>query len=167
MSGWMLSYNGDDFDNGGLGSLDAKDNDTIELHYELTGADVAASFSGLPTFESMTIDGTEITFTTETEYDENWNSIYTYKANGEVLNGTGTKADPFEVGVVLPESADLVKLDMTYKTTADGHYVVVDGLSAKINLTNDVVCRITSRGGRTAWYKICLLYTSPSPRDCS
>lgn len=154
MSGWMLSYNGDDFDNGGLGSLDAKDNDTIELHYELTGADVAASFSGLPTFESMTIDGTEITFTTETETDENWNSIYTYKANGEVLNGTGTKADPFEVGVVLPESADLVKLDMTYKTTADGHYVVVDGLSAKINLTNDVVCRITSRGGRTAWYKI-------------
>lgn len=83
----------------------------------------------------MTIDGTEITFTTETETDENWNSIYTYKANGEVLNGTGTKADPFEVGVVLPESADLVKLDMTYKTTADGHYVVVDGLSAKINLT--------------------------------
>ena len=40
MSGWMLSYNGDDFDNGGLGSLVAKDNDTIELHYELTGADV-------------------------------------------------------------------------------------------------------------------------------
>ena len=49
----------------------------------------------------------------------------------KVLNGTGTKADPFEVGVVLPESADLVKLDMTYKTTADGHYVVVDGLQPR------------------------------------
>lgn len=154
MSGWMLAYNGDDFNNYGLSALDIKDGDTLELHYELTGPDVASYYSGLPTFDTLNVGGSEVVFTTETTYDDSYNSIYTYKANGEVLTGTGTKDDPFMVNVSLFDGTDLARTDVTYTTAADGHYVVVEGLTATMDLTKTVTCSITSRGGRVAWYEI-------------
>lgn len=154
MSGWMVSYNKDDFANYGLSTIILNDGDILELHYELTGPDVASTYSGLPTFDTLNVGGNVIKFTTDTAYDESYNTIYTYKANGEVLTGTGTKNDPFMLDVTLFAGADLTKTDVTYKTAADGHYVVVDGLSATMDLTNAVTCSITSTGGREAWYVI-------------
>ena len=154
MSGWMLSHNSDDFANDGLSKISIEDGDVIELHYELTGQDVASVYAGLPTFETLTIGDSEVTFTTETSYDAEWNSVYTYKANGEVLKGSGTKDDPFEVNVKLFAGSDLITTNVKYKTYADSHYAVVDGLSATMDLTNAVLCSVTSRGGRSAWYEI-------------
>lgn len=154
MSGWSFSYDQDDFTNMGLGSVEIKDGDILEFHYALTGSDVAAEYSGLPTLKELTIGSGQMNFEVSTTYDAQWNPIFTYKMNGEELAGTGTENDPFIVNVDLFKDADLTALPVSYKTEADSHYVTVDGLSDVMDLTDGVLCHVTSGAGRTAWYKI-------------
>ena len=90
-------------------------------------------------------------FEVSSTYDAQWNQIITYRMNGEELAGTGTENDPFIVNVDLFKDTDLTALPVSYKTEADSHYVTVDGL---MDLTDGVLCHVTSGAGRTAWYKI-------------
>lgn len=154
MSGWSFSYNDDDFSNMGVSAIEIEDGDVLEFHYALTGSDVAASYSGLPTFKTLTIGGSKVSFAVETTYDANWNAQYTYKANGEVLEGDGTQENPFLVNVNLFQDSDLSNVAVSYETEADAHYVTVNGLSDNLDLTNGVTCSIASKGGRNAWYTI-------------
>ena len=154
MSGWSFLYDQDDFTNSGLGSVEIKDGDILEFHYALTGGDVAAEYSGLPTLKELTVGSSQMNFEVSTTYDAQWNPIFTYKMNGEVLAGTGTETDPFIVNVDLFKDTDLTALPVSYKTEADSHYVTVDGLSDVMDLTDGVLCHVTSGAGRTAWYKI-------------
>lgn len=154
----MFSYNHDDFTNNGLSAITLNDGDTLEFHYELTGADVASAFAGLPTLKELTVADDTYKFTTETIYDENWNPSYSYKMDGEELDGNGTEDDPFVVKVKtdLVKDADLAKITVSGKTEADSHYVTVEGLSDIMDLTGEAMFHITSRAGRTAWYKIAI-----------
>lgn len=154
MSGWMFSYNKDDFSNMGLSATTIQDGDVLEFHYQLTGGDVASAYSGLPTLKELTIGSSQMNFEVSSTYDAQWNPIFTYKMNGEVLAGTGTENDPFIVNVDLFKDTDLTALPVSYKTEADSHYVTVDGLSDVMDLTDGVLCHVTSGAGRTAWYKI-------------
>ena len=154
MSGWMFSYNHDDFSNMGLSSTTIKDGDVLEFHYGLTGADIAAEYSGLPTLKKLTVGSGQMNFEVSSTYDAQWNQIITYKMNGEELAGTGTENDPFIVNVDLFKDTDLTALPVSYETEADSHYVTVDGLSDVMDLTDGVLCHVTSGAGRTAWYKI-------------
>ncbi len=156
MSGWMFSYNHDDFTNNGLSAVTLNDGDTLEFHYELTGADVASAFAGLPTLKELTVADNTYKFTTETIYDENWNASYSYKMDGEELEGTGTEDDPFVIRVKtdLVKDADLSKIAVSGKTEADSHYVTVEGLLDTMDLTGEAMFHITSRAGRTTWYNL-------------
>ena len=154
MSGWMFSYNKDDFSNMGLSATTIQDGDVLEFHYQLTGGDVASAYSGLPTLKELTIGSSQMSFEVSSTYDTQWNQIITYKMNGEELAGTGTENDPFIVNVDLFKDTDLTALPVSYKTEADSHYVTVDGLSDVMDLTDGVLCHVTSGAGRTAWYKI-------------
>lgn len=158
MSGWMFSYNHDDFTNSGLGTVTLNDGDTLEFHYELTGADVASAYAGLPVLKELTVENNTFAFGTETAYDDNWQPSYTYKVNGEAFAGAGTEADPFVVKIKSDRitGSDITKLAVNYKTEADSHYVTVDGLSDSVDLTDGVVFHITSRAGRTAYYKLAI-----------
>lgn len=154
MSGWMFSYNKDDFSNMGLSATTIQDGDVLEFHYQLTGGDVASAYSGLPTLKELTIGSSQMNFEVSSTYDAQWNQIITYRMNGEELAGTGTENDPFIVNVDLFKDTDLTALPVSYKTEADSHYVTVDGLSDVMDLTDGVLCHVTSGAGRTAWYKI-------------
>lgn len=154
MSGWMFSYNKDDFSNMGLSATTIQDGDVLEFHYQLTGGDVASAYSGLPTLKELIIGSSQMNFEVSSTYDAQWNQIITYRMNGEELAGTGTENDPFIVNVDLFKDTDLTALPVSYKTEADSHYVTVDGLSDVMDLTDGVLCHVTSGAGRTAWYKI-------------
>ena len=154
MSGWMLAYNNDDCDNWGLDYINVKDGDTLNLIYTLDGGtDIASASSGLPTLKTLEIAGVKYSFQTITEYDANWNASYTYKVNGEQLEGSGTNDNPFVIDCsAAPEYKD-GKITYSYTTYANENYVSVEA-EDYMNPDADNEIIVTSRGGRKAYYKI-------------
>lgn len=148
-SGWSFAYNHDDYDNLGASYITIADGDVLEFHYGLTGGDIASVYSGLPAFKTMSIGGYELNFTIDTKYDENGNSIFTYKANDEVLEGDGSKESPFVVEVHGFTDTDKTKVAVAYETEALDNYVTVEGLDSYIDMSQDVSCSIASAGRKT------------------
>ena len=150
-SGWSLEYNDDAYQNGGLSSIELKDDDVLEFHYSLTGDDIGSPFAALPTLESLSIGNTNLSFCVESQTDESWNTTYTYKMNDEVMEGTGTQDNPFVISLTVAE--DLSGIAVDYDTVADEHYVTVSGLESTMNLTEPVTFTL-SAGGRTTYYRL-------------
>ena len=157
MSGWMLAYNDDDCDNWGLDYINIKDGETKKQIYTLDGgADIASASSGLPTLKKLEIAGMKYEFQTITEYDDDWNPSYTYKVNGEQIEGLGTKEKPFTVSCSVAADYSESKITYSYSTYANENYVSVDaGDYIYQGVDNEII--VTSRGGRKAYYKITVL----------
>ena len=161
MSGWMVSYNNDDYDNRGLGYINLEDNSTIKLSYSLDGgADIAAASAGLPTLKTLDIDGKKYQFETETTYDANWNASYTYKLDGKEITGFGSKENPFVVEYAVKPELSGNSIEYSYTTYALPEYVTaeVTGGAMIVNdktvlsTTENTELIITSAGNRKAYY---------------
>ncbi|MDD6071852.1 MAG: hypothetical protein PUC12_13745 [Clostridiales bacterium] len=150
-SGWNLEYNDDAYQNGGLSSIELKEEAVLEFHYSLTGDDIGSPFAALPTLERLSIGNTNLSFCVESQTDENWNTTYTYKMNDKVMEGTGTQDSPFVISLTVAE--DLSGIAVDYDTVADEHYVTVNGLESTMNLTEPVTFTLAS-GVRETYYRL-------------
>lgn len=156
MTGWALSYNNDDYDNWGIDYLTLKDGDSVAFHYQTFQDRIAAKSAGLPTMDVMEIGGVKVSFATTTKYDENYNEIFSYRAEGTdvQMTGEGTKEKPFILSVTLDSSVDLTKVPVSYQTKALEPYRKVTGLSQTMDLTKEQSFTITSNGNRSAYYTV-------------
>ena len=157
-SGWMFSYNNDDFSNWGLSSITPKSGDVLQFHYTMnldtTTDDIGTGFYGLPVFTSFTLGGVTKEMTRTTTFDENYNAVTTYLVDGAPAEGSGTKDDPFVLRFDL--GYDGKAEGCTYTTTLDPHYAVVSGLK-DADFTKSVDCSISSLGGKSvAYFRICI-----------
>ena len=166
-SGWMLSYNNDDFSNWGLSTITPKSGDVLQLHYTMnldtTTDDIGTGFYGLPVFTSITLGGVTKEMTRTTTFDENYNAVVTYMVDGEPAKGSGTEEDPFVLTFDL--GYDGKAEDCTYTTSLDPHYAIVTGLK-DADFSQTVNCSISSLGGKSvAYFRIsvkahdCVRYT--------
>ncbi len=154
-SGWMLSYNNDDFSNWGLSAITPKNGDVLQLHYTMnldtTTDDIGTGFYGLPVFTSLTVGGVTKEMTRTTTFDADYNALTTYLIDGAPVKGTGTQADPFVLTFDLGYAGADAQTKAAYATTLEAHYAVVSGLDGA-DFTKPVVCSISSRGGKTVAY---------------
>lgn len=166
-SGWMLSYNNDDFSNWGLSTITPKSGDVLQFHYTMnldtTTDDIGTGFYGLPVFTSFTLGGVTKKMTCTTTFDENYNAATTYLVDGEPAEGSGTKEDPFVLCFDL--GYDGKAEGCTYTTSLDPHYAIVTGLK-DADFSKAVDCSISSLGGKSvAYFRIsvkahdCVRYT--------
>ncbi len=166
-SGWMLSYNNDDFSNWGLSTITPKSGDVLQLHYTMnldtTTDDIGTGFYGLPVFTSITLGGVTKEMTRTTTFDENYNAVVTYMVDGEPAKGSGTEEDPFVLTFDL--GYDGKAEDCTYTTSLNPHYAIVTGLK-DADFSQTVNCSISSLGGKSvAYFRIsvkahdCVRYT--------
>ena len=166
-SGWMLSYNNDDFSNWGLSTITPKSGDVLQFHYTMnldtTTDDIGTGFYGLPVFTSFTLGGVTKKMTCTTTFDENYNAATTYLVDGEPAEGSGTKEDPFVLCFDL--GYDGKAEGCTYTTSLDPHYAIVSGLK-DADFSKAVDCSISSLGGKSvAYFRIsvkahdCVRYT--------
>ncbi len=163
-SGWMLSYNNDDFSNWGLSSVTPKNGDVLQLHYTMnldtTTDDIGSGFYGLPVFTSFTLGGVTKQMTRTTTFDDSYNAVATYLVDGVPAEGSGTKEDPFVLTFDL--GYDGKAEDCTYTTSLDPHYAIVSGLK-DADFSKPVDCSISSLGGKTvAYFRI-----SVKAHDCA
>lgn len=166
-SGWMLSYNNDDFSNWGLSSITPKAGDVLQLHYSMnldtTTDDIGTGFYGLPVFTDITLGGVTKHMTRTVEFDESYNMTASYFVDGEPAEGKGTQDDPFVLTFDLGYDG---KADgLTYTTSLDPHYAIVSGLK-DADFAQEVDCSVSSLGGKyVAYFRIrvkahdCLRYT--------
>lgn len=155
MSGWMLSYNEDDCDNYGMDYITLSDNDKLSLRYSLTGGDdIAAAYTGLPTFKELIIGGMSFELHTQIDYDEYWNPSYTYFINDEEFEGDGTQDNPFVINVMFPYGSELTDIPVSYSLYAHSYFAHADGILDNMDITNDVNFSVSSIGERTAYYVI-------------
>ncbi len=152
-SGWMLSYNNDDFSNWGLSSITPKNGDVLQFHYTMnldtTTDDIGSGFYGLPVFTSLTLGGVTKEMTRTTTFDENYNAVATYMVDGEPAEGSGTKEDPFVLTFDLGYAGKAE--GCTYTTTLDPHYAIVTGLK-DADFSKPVDCSISTLGGKSVAY---------------
>ena len=163
-SGWMLSYNNDDFSNWGLSSITPKNGDVLQFHYTMnldtTTDDIGTGFYGLPVFTSFTLGGVTKKMTRTTTFDDNYNAVTTYLVDGAPAEGSGTQEDPFVLTFDL--GYDGKAEDCTYTTSLDPHYAIVSGLK-DADFSKPVRCSVSSLGGKSvAYFRICV-----QAHDCS
>ncbi|MGM9524500.1 MAG: S-layer homology domain-containing protein [Faecousia sp.] len=152
-SGWMLSYNNDDFSNWGLSSITPKSGDVLQFHYTMnldtTTDDIGTGFYGLPVFTSFALGGVTKEMTRTTTFDESYNAVTTYMVDGEPAEGSGTKEDPFVLTFDL--GYECKAEGCTYTTSLDPHYAIVTGLK-DADFSKPVDCSISSLGGKSVAY---------------
>lgn len=151
-SGWMLSYNNDDFSNWGLNTITPKNGDVLQLHYTMnldtTTDDIGTGFYGLPVFTRLTVGGVTKEMTRTTTFDADYNAVTTYLVDGAPVKGTGTQDDPFVLTFDLGYAGASAQTKAEYTTTLEAHYAIVSGLDGA-DFTKPVVCSISSRGGKS------------------
>ena len=163
-SGWMLSYNNDDFSNRGLNSITPKSGDVLQFHYTMnldtTTDDIGTGFYGLPVFTSFTLGGVTKEMTRTTTFDENYNAVTTYMVDGAPAEGSGTKEDPFVLTFDLGYEGKAE--GCAYTTSLDPHYAIVTGLK-DADFSKAVDCSISTLGGKSvAYFRI-----SVKAHDCT
>lgn len=152
-SGWMLSYNNDDFSNWGLSSITPKSGDVLQFHYTMnldtTTDDIGSGFYGLPIFTSFTLGGVTKEMTRTTTFDDYYNAVTTYLVDGEPAEGSGTKEDPFVLRFDL--GYDGKAEGCSYTTSLDPHYAIVTGLE-DADFSKQVDCSVSTLGGKSVAY---------------
>ena len=163
-SGWMLSYNNDDFSNWGLSSITPKSGDVLQFHYTMnldtTTDDIGTGFYGLPVFTSFALGGVTKEMTRTTTFDESYNAVTTYMVDGAPAEGSGTKEDPFVLTFDLGYEGKAE--GCAYTTSLDSHYAIVTGLK-DADFSKPVDCSISTLGGKSvAYFRI-----SVKAHDCT
>lgn len=161
-SGWMLEYNDDHFTNWGVGSLGANgdgvlsDGDALEFHYSLDGGtDLGTAYNGIPVLKSLTVGEKTIALEKVISYDENWNSIFTFTADGEAIEGEGTEENPFVLSYDLGE-VESSEASVSYIAS---HYFAVDGLTETHDFADPLNFTVATESGLVSYYTINASYT--------
>lgn len=160
-SGWCLSYNNDDYSNGGLSSLTLVPGDALRFDYscnfDTATDDIGNGWYGLPIITSFSLGGAESIFGKSSSYDQNDNLIMSYFRsfdNGQTkaMEGSGTEADPFILPVLAPEDLDLTSVEAVYTASLNPHYCVVEGLEGEQDFSDGLTFSISSLGGNYKSY---------------
>ncbi len=145
-SGWLLSYNNDDYANGGVSAITLSDGDTLSFDYtvnvDMATDDIGTGWYGNPYFKEISVGGKTHEMTSEYIYP---NAVY--KIDGEVTEDKGTADDPFELTFVLPEDTDITTVETDYVTSLNSHYAIVDGLENMNDFTGGIDFSVSSLGG--------------------
>lgn len=145
-SGWYLSYNNDDYANGGVSAITLSDGDTLSFDYtvnvDMATDDVGTGWYGNPYFKEISVGGKTHEMTSEYIYP---NAVY--KIDGEVTEDKGTADDPFELTYILPEDTDITTVETDYVTSLNSHYAIVDGLEKMNDFTGGIDFSVSSLGG--------------------
>lgn len=145
-SGWLLSYNNDDYANGGVSAITLSDGDTLSFDYtvnvDMATDDVGTGWYGNPYFKEISVGGKTHEMTSEYIYP---NAVY--KIDGEVTEDKGTADDPFELTYILPEDTDITTVETDYVTSLNSHYAIVDGLENMNDFTGGIDFSVSSLGG--------------------
>ena len=145
-SGWLLSYNNDDYANGGVSAITLSDGDTLSFDYtvnvDMATDDVGTGWYGNPYFKEISVGGKTHEMTSEYIYP---NAVY--KIDGEVTEDKGTADDPFELTYILPEDTDITTVETDYVTSLNSHYAIVDGLEKMNDFTGGIDFSVSSLGG--------------------
>lgn len=167
-SGWMISYNNDDFANWGLSYITPQAGDVIEFHYTLNldtmTDDIGYGWCGLPIFTSFRLGDCEVTLARMPEDLDNYDPAIPCYVDGAPIKGSGTQTDPFQITLTLQSyDSDLTTVVPEYTTSLNSHYAVIDGLKGA-DFTKPVLCSISSRGGTSKSYF--QINASVVPHDC-
>lgn len=150
-SGWYLSYNNDDYANGGVSAITLSDGDTLSFDYtvnvDMATDDVGTGWYGNPYFKEISVGGKTHEMTSEYIYP---NAVY--KIDGEVTEDKGTADDPFELTYILPEDTDITTVETDYVTSLNSHYAIVDGLENMNDFTGGIDFSVSSLGGKYKSY---------------
>lgn len=150
-SGWLLSYNNDDYANGGVSAITLSDGDTLSFDYtvnvDMATDDVGTGWYGNPYFKEISVGGKTHEMTSEYIYP---NAVY--KIDGEVTEDKGTADDPFELTYILPEDTDITTVETDYVTSLNSHYAIVDGLENMNDFTGGIDFSVSSLGGKYKSY---------------
>ena len=145
-SGWYLSYNNDDYANGGVSAITLSDGDTLSFDYSVNvdtmTDDIGTGWYGNPYFKEISVGGKTHEMTSEYIYP---NAVY--KIDGEVTEDKGTADDPFELTYILPEDTDITTVETDYVTSLNSHYAIVDGLENMNDFTGGIDFSVSSLGG--------------------
>lgn len=145
-SGWLLSYNNDDYANGGVSAITLSDGDTLSFDYtvnvDMATDDIGTGWYGNPYFKEISVGGKTHEMTSEYIYP---NAVY--KIDGEVTEDKGTADDPFELTYILPEDTDITTVETDYVTSLNSHYAIVDGLENMNDFTGGIDFSVSSLGG--------------------
>lgn len=145
-SGWLLSYNNDDYANGGVSAITLSDGDTLSFDYtvnvDMATDDIGTGWYGNPYFKEISVGGKTHEMTSEYIYP---NAVY--KIDGEVTEDKGTADDPFELTYILPEDTDITTVETDYVTSLNSHYAIVDGLEKMNDFTGGIDFSVSSLGG--------------------
>ncbi len=164
MSGWCLNYNNDDFANLGLSSLTLQSGDQLAFHYSVNPDgmtdDIGNGWYGKPIVTSLTLAGRTVQMSKRTVFDgESGEASTTYYIRGaqgteRVMEGSGTKADPFVIPVSLPNGTDLTALTAAYDTSLGEHYRTVTGLDGSQDYSDGHAVTVATLGGNTTYYTV-------------
>lgn len=146
-SGWCLSYNNDDYANGGVSAITLSDGDTLSFDYSVNvdtmTDDIGNGWYGNPYFKEISVGGKTHEMTKEYSYSTG----AVYKIDGEVTEDKGTADDPFELTYILPEDTDITTVETDYVTSLNSHYAIVDGLENMNDFTGGIDFSVSSLGG--------------------
>lgn len=161
-SGWMLEYNDDHFTNYGVGSLGANgdgvlsDGDAIEFHYSLDGGtDLGSVYSGIPVLNSLTVGDKTVALAKTTSYDESWNPVFSFTADGEAIEGEGTEENPFVLSYDLGE----VESSEAAVSYIASHYFAVDGITEIHDFSEPLHFTVATESGLVSYYTVNADYT--------
>lgn len=151
-SGWCLSYNNDDYANGGVSAITLSDGDTLSFDYSVNvdtmTDDIGNGWYGNPYFKEISVGGKTHEMTKEYSYSTG----AVYKIDGEVTEDKGTADDPFELTYILPEDTDITTVETDYVTSLNSHYAIVDGLENMNDFTGGIDFSVSSLGGKYKSY---------------
>lgn len=151
-SGWYLSYNNDDYANGGVSAITLSDGDTLSFDYSVNvdtmTDDIGNGWYGNPYFKEISVGGKTHEMTKEYSYSIG----AVYKIDGEVTEDKGTADDPFELTYILPEDTDITTVETDYVTSLNSHYAIVDGLENMNDFTGGIDFSVSSLGGKYKSY---------------
>ncbi len=146
-SGWCLSYNNDDYANGGVSAITLSDGDTLSFDYSVNvdtmTDDIGNGWYGNPYFKEISVGGKTHEMTKEYSYSTG----AVYKIDGGVTEDKGTADDPFELTYILPEDTDITTVETDYVTSLNSHYAIVDGLENMNDFTGGIDFSVSSLGG--------------------
>lgn len=161
-SGWMLEYNNDHFTNYGVGSLGANgdgvlsDGDALEFHYSLDGGtDLGSAYSGIPVLKSLTVGEKTVALEKVISYDESWNPIFTFNADGQPIEGEGTEENPF---VLKYDLGEVESAEASVSCSASKYFTVA-GIEAKHDFAEPLKFTVTTEAGLSSYYEVSASYT--------
>lgn len=159
-SGWVFSIN-DDFGNLGTAYQTMANGDLLQMHYSMVGygSDVGCYWSPyIPTLTSFSLGGVTKTLSYEVtayaDYKTTFEDTVAYKIDGAPLPGSGTEADPFQIGIELAANTDVTALVAGVSTTLNAqHYrTLTPDVTEETDYTGPVTFALCTRGNAYETY---------------